>query len=101
MIWTQRARRDLEESVEWLRARSPQAADALYFRLHDAAASLADSPARGRLVPELANFHWRERIVWPFRLIYVVEARQVRIATIRHGARLLGRDDVVRERVAI
>jgi addiction module RelE/StbE family toxin len=78
--WAEAAVRDLEEIVGYLAQESRPDAERLLRRVEDRAATLEASPARGRIVPELARFQmrtWRELVVRPYRIVYRIEADTV------------------------
>jgi plasmid stabilization system protein ParE len=49
----------------------------------------AEHPELGRVVPELNQPSIRERIVSPYRLVYLVEGGRVVVLGIVHGRRLM------------
>jgi plasmid stabilization system protein ParE len=66
--WAEAAARDLEEIVAFITLDSRQDAERVVRRLEARAAALESSPARGRVVPELAHFQmrtWRELVIRP------------------------------------
>ena len=63
----------LEEIVAFLAMDSQQDAERVLRRIEARATTLESSPARGRVVPELARFQmrtWRELMIRPYRLVY-------------------------------
>jgi plasmid stabilization system protein ParE len=91
--WDPAARVDLIEILAFIAAEKPLTARRVAIKVGAAAAALNRHPQRGRRVPELAaladppgsvtsGLDIRETIVTPWRLIYVVEARVVRIAAV-------------------
>ena len=87
VVWALRARRALEEAVEYVAADSPQAAAAIVTQVLAAAASLTDLSDRGRIVPELADPILRELLVDPYRLLYEVHGDLVWIVGFLHQRR--------------
>jgi len=84
IVWTDEAVAHLEAIVEYVEAFNPAAARRLGERLILVADSLAEFPERGRD----AGVGQREMTtVWPYVLRYRVEANQVVILRVRHGAR--------------
>jgi toxin ParE1/3/4 len=69
---------------------SPAAAQAFARRVRAAVVRLADFPLSGRVVPEYGRQRIREIIVGNYRIIYRYSPEEVEIATVLHGARLLG-----------
>jgi plasmid stabilization system protein ParE len=98
--WAEAAVRDLEELVSFIAMDSELEADRVLSRLEGRSATLASSPGRGRLVPELARFgmrRWRELAVRPYRLIYRIEGDTVNVLAVFDGRRDL--EDLLLERL--
>ena len=98
--WTEKARGDLYEIVEYISLDDLVASKNVSARLYDRVLSLELSPERGRVVPELAKlgfYSFRELIVSPWRIVYRVEARVVFIELIVDGRRDL--DDLLYRRL--
>jgi toxin ParE1/3/4 len=51
--------------------------------------TLARFPRSGRKVPEFDDENIRELIAYSYRIIYEVESKQVTIAAVIHGKRML------------
>ncbi|PYR99092.1 MAG: plasmid stabilization protein [Acidobacteria bacterium] len=78
--WTEAASSDLEDIIRFIARDSPLNAAKLYKRLRTRAQTLRNLPARGRVVPELANLEitaYLELSVPPYRLIYRIEKPRV------------------------
>ena len=84
VAWTLPAREDLLRAIEYLVEKSPAAAEKLLNQLEEAAASLAQAPESGRIVPELGPPR-RELIVDHYRLVYRVQGSEVQILPVIHG----------------
>lgn len=72
----------------------------LYLNLKDKILNLAESPVRGRIVPELKRINiidYREIIVKPYRIIYRVENKRVIIFAVFDGRRQI--EDIIYQRV--
>jgi len=69
------------------RGQSPDTAASLLHRVLDAAASLAELSARGRILPELADPGLRELIVRPYRVLYEVADGEVQIVGLLYERR--------------
>jgi len=92
--------RDLEEIVSYVAADAAINARRLLAKLRDKAESLALTPGRGRVVPELGRFGirtWRELLTKPFRVIYRLAGRSVLVLAVLDGRRDL--EDVLLERL--
>jgi addiction module RelE/StbE family toxin len=98
--WTATAVRDLEELVAYIASDSSTKASRILAKLESRAQTLTSSPARGRVVPELAHFgirSWRELIVRPYRIIYRIDGHTVYVLAVVDGRREL--DDLLLERL--
>ena len=91
VIWTEEARRALEEALDYIAQDSPDGARAVLEQALAAASGLATLSERGRVVPELNEPALREVFVFRYRLLYETTPTEVRIRTLLHGARDLAR----------
>ncbi len=91
--WTAAARSDLRAVVGYIaRQGQPLAARGVARRIERAAGSLALHPKRCRHVPEQADMagpQMRELLVTPWRLMYRIDGRRVRIVAVVDGRRSL------------
>jgi plasmid stabilization system protein ParE len=87
VVWTEPAWDDLEAAAEYIARDSQAYAAAFVEEIKAAAASLAEMAERGQIVPEIVDASIRELLVRPYRLVYQLNERQVRILAIIHGAR--------------
>ena len=87
VIWTEEARRALEEALDYIAQDSPDGARAVLEQALAAASGLATLSERGRVVPELNDLALREVFVFRYRLLYETTPTEVRILTLLHGAR--------------
>jgi plasmid stabilization system protein ParE len=74
-------------AAEYIARDSEAYAAAFVQEMKDAVTSLAEMAERGQVVPEFGDASIRELLVRPYRLVYHVNARQVTILAIIHGAR--------------
>jgi toxin ParE1/3/4 len=98
--WAEVAVRDLEELVAFIALDSAGDATHVLDAIEKRAATLESSPARGRVVPELARFGmrtWRELVVRPYRLVYRIEGNSVNVLALFDGRRDL--EDILFERM--
>jgi toxin ParE1/3/4 len=98
--WAEVARRDLVSIVDYLAERNPGAAVSILDKLERRAAALERSPARGRVIPELARLQvreYRELIVPPYRLVYRVAGRRVLVLAVLDSRRNL--EDLLLDRL--
>lgn len=86
IILSRRARRELEEAVDYLTAHSPQAARALGERLANAGALLPGDPLMGRpsALPAIRELPLRGT---SYLLIYAVREDRIEILSLFHTAR--------------
>jgi toxin ParE1/3/4 len=56
-------------------------------RITERARQLADFPASGRVVPEIARPEIREILEQPYRIIYRIRPERVEILAVVHGRR--------------
>jgi len=68
---------------------NPEAARRMGGKIRRAVAELQEHPQIGRMVPELGDPSIRERIVAPYRVIYMLDHSNVRILGVYHSRRLL------------
>jgi toxin ParE1/3/4 len=92
--WTKGARTDLVDIFTYIAEDSLSAARKLRAKLKRSVSELHKHPAIGRVVPEFGNAAIRERIVVPYRVIYLVQGKMVFILGILHGHRQLT-DEVI------
>jgi len=87
--WTRQAASDLESIRDFIARDSPSYAQRTAGQLYEAAGSLADFPASGRMVPEYGNPDIRELIRGPYRTIYHRGDDAITIMAIFHSSRPL------------
>jgi addiction module RelE/StbE family toxin len=89
IVWSELARQDLQDIVEFIARDNLPAAETFGYNLIAKVDPLQNFPRLGRAVPEKGNEDIREIIFRPYRIVYqVVEAQKV-IAIVRlwHAAR--------------
>lgn len=89
VFWTDLALDDLRSLQRYIAYDKPEAARKLAQRIRQRIRDLASHPLAGRSVPELPGSGYREVIVAPYRIVYVVEMEQVRVLRVWHGRREL------------
>jgi toxin ParE1/3/4 len=87
VVWTESARRALDEVLEYIAQESRDRAFTLLSRVLDTAATLDTLANRGRVVPELNKPDIRELLVFDYRLQYRVFDEQVVVIAFLHGDR--------------
>lgn len=81
---------DLEAIRTWYADRQiPEVGERLLNEIFSAVERLADFPKSGRIVPELGVPHLREIIHAPFRIVYRIDKRNVRIVRVWRSERAL------------
>lgn len=90
IAWTERARRDLQEIVEYISRDTKAYAQSFALRLRKRIDRLTSFPESGRLIPEDPACGIREVIVENYRVLYRVVEGRVVILTVVHGARNIG-----------
>lgn len=91
VAFTPRARTHLRLIREHIARDSPAAAGRMVQCIRHQAASLADFPRRGRVVPEYDDPAIRELIVAPYRVVYRHDAARslIQIIAVYHGSQLM------------
>ncbi len=87
--WSPEAIEDLESIAEYIARDSDYYARAVVTELLSVSRSIREFPLIGRVVPEIANDHIRERFVYSYRLVYRIEPRRILIVAVIHGKQLL------------
>ncbi len=87
LVWEPEALAALNAIVQRGNAFSHGDGDRLGRRLKEAAEKAAERPFVGRKVPEFNLAQMRERLIGPYRLVYLVTDVQVEVISIVHGAR--------------
>ncbi len=87
VVWSRRARSDLQLAVAYIAADSPASARSFGVAVIQAARSLTTLSERGRVVPELADEDVRELLLGRYRIIYEVFADRVAVLRLIHASR--------------
>jgi toxin ParE1/3/4 len=85
--WSEQAAADLSEIIDYIRRDSPQNARQFATRLLALVATLRDSSARGRPIPEATSEDHRELLFGSYRVMYHLGERRVFVTRIIHAAR--------------
>ena len=81
---------DLEAIRAWyMDGQIPEVGERLLAEILSAVERLADFPESGRIVPEFGIIHLREIIHPPFRIVYRLGQRQVRVVRVWRSERVL------------
>jgi toxin ParE1/3/4 len=89
VVWSPRALADAEAIAAYIAADSSSYASTVVRKIITGTMSLRQFPLSGRKVPEFDDESIRELLVYSYRIIYVVEERQVTVAALVHGKRIL------------
>jgi toxin ParE1/3/4 len=87
--WSQEALDDIDAIASYIDRDSPQHARRVVEEIFALAASVAEQPKIGRIVPELKNENVRERFVYSYRVLYEIRPAQIEVLAVIHGKRLL------------
>lgn len=87
--WTLQALDDLEAICLFIARDSPRVAAVFAERVFQATDRLAENPRLGRAVPELSVPTIRQLNIGNYRVIYRIQAGDIQVLTVHHGARLL------------
>lgn len=90
--WSLKAADDLEELLDFVGERSPQAAARLAGEIRDLIRRLPEHPRLGRKVPSYDRDDLRERFVHPYRIIYRLHPGAIEITRILRESRQLPDD---------
>jgi toxin ParE1/3/4 len=84
--------RDLEEIRDWYAAQdAPEVGERIVGEVLASVDQLAEFPESGRVVPEFDVTWLRELIRPPFRIVYRVDDKRVRIVRVWRSERLMGK----------
>jgi toxin ParE1/3/4 len=89
VVWSPRALADVEAIAAYIASDSPFYANAVVRRIVALTRSLSEFPLAGRKVSEFDDETIRELLAYSYRIIYLVEQRQVTVAAVIHGKRVL------------
>jgi plasmid stabilization system protein ParE len=86
-VLTDSAQDDVREIIEYIRARSPQAAARIRAELRSAMQRLAAFPNIGHLRVDLTDEPLRFWSVYSYLIVYRPEQRPLEVIAVLHGAR--------------
>jgi toxin ParE1/3/4 len=93
VVWSPLALERAVEIAEAIRWDKPGAARKWIEQLVTTVETLAGSPRRGRVVPELDRKEVRELLFGNYRVVYRIGTEDLVILTVRHGRRILDVDE--------
>lgn len=92
VYWSVEAARRLREIAAFVGRDSPDSAHVLVERLLEGSRELASPPLLGRRLPEFPDSGLRDRLIRPYRLVYLETRRGIEIVTVMHYRQLLPSD---------
>ncbi len=87
VIWSPSALEDVDSIAQYIARDSVDQAALFATRLLDATDRLGGFPESGRVIPEISDSACREIFVGSYRIMYRIEAGDVWITGVVHGAR--------------
>jgi plasmid stabilization system protein ParE len=85
--WSRRALDTLDEGLAYIAQFNPEAAHRLRVSIQEALEHIQSFPRAGRMVPEEADPAIREVLREPFRIMYEIQPRELRILVVRRMER--------------
>ena len=89
IIWSPRARKHLQEYVDYIAQDNLEAARAWQEGLIEKVGRIGEFPGKGRVVPEDGRPSVREVFYKSHRIIYKITSKDIIILTIRHSKQLI------------
>lgn len=99
ILWTETAKKDLHEIIEYISYENIDIARKQYLKIKGNSEKLTAFPEQGRIIPELANENinkYREIIISPWRLMYKIEKNMVYVLAVIDGRRNI--EDILMKR---
>lgn len=88
LVWTNRARTDLDSIMDFIAKDSPQNAITFIDKLINHSEMIIDNPKIGRIVPEFSSPHIREILHKNYRIVYRLIDEEIQVLTVFEGHRL-------------
>jgi len=85
VIWSQNAIGDIRQIHDYIARDSKRFAKIVSERIVASVKRLAEFPSKGRVVPEKDDDSIRELIVYSYRVIYLVQGKDIEVVAILHG----------------
>jgi len=99
ILWTEAAKQDLTEIIEYIAINEIEIAKKQYSRIKEYSEKLKSFPEQGRIIPELLNQNinkYRELIISPWRMMFKIEGNIIYILAVIDGRRNI--EDVLMKR---
>ena len=94
IFWTERAKAHLRDILDYIGFDNQAAARQLARKVFQSIDRLAEFPHSGRTLPELDQSPFRERVVGPCRVIYLVREETLIILVVIRAERLLAQEEM-------
>lgn len=94
LSWTNLALNDLKDARDYITNENPQAARVLADKIRRRLGLLQKHPFSGRMVPEFEKEQYREVIVTPYRIVYMVRKENIIVLRVWHGRRDLKQSEL-------
>ena len=94
IFWTERAKAHLRDILDTIGFDNQAAARQLARKVFHSIDRLAEFPHSGRTLPELDHAPFRERVVGPCRVIYLVREETLIILVVIRAERLLAQEEM-------
>ncbi|MGV1100066.1 type II toxin-antitoxin system RelE/ParE family toxin [Thiovibrio sp. JS02] len=95
IIWSPLSLERVGDIADYIALDKAAASIAWIEALFDKVETLKSTPKIGRIVPESGRDDIRELLFGNYRIIYLVEQKQISILTIRHGKQILPIDELL------
>jgi toxin ParE1/3/4 len=89
VVWSPRAIDDVDSIAAYIALDSESYAASVVRTILEKARRLSEFPKAGRAVPEFGDDAIREVFAYSYRIIYQIKAKEITIAAVVHGKRLL------------
>ena len=87
--WTSKSINDLRNIFEYIAQDSNKYASLQVKKIKERTKQLKTQPLSGRIVPELNDKYIRELIEGNYRIVYLIQDKNIFILTVHHSAKLL------------
>ena len=89
VIWTENAKEDLKEILDYIALENRAAADRIVDRIYEHVKILEKHPLSGKVLSEFEHFAYRQLVVPPCRIFYDVRQDKVFVLHILRFERIL------------
>jgi len=85
LVWSRNAINDLKNLANYIANDSPYYSKLFVKKIYKSISRLEEFPKSGRVIPEFNDDKFREVIVTPYRIFYLLDNLDVKILTIVHS----------------